>query len=119
VSNSTSRALIIGGSMGGLFAALLLRKAGWDAEVFERVNTELSGRGAGIVTHAELCSVLKAAGFDPTKDLGVDVEGRKAFDRLGRVIAIMRVDKSLRLGTACFACCEKRFRPSTITWARN
>jgi 2-polyprenyl-6-methoxyphenol hydroxylase-like FAD-dependent oxidoreductase len=87
VSNSTSRALIIGGSMGGLFAALLLRKAGWDAEVFERVNAELSGRGAGIVTHAELCSVLKAAGFDPTKDLGVDVEGRKAFDRLGRVIA--------------------------------
>ena len=33
--------------MGGLFAALLLRKAGWTVDVFERVDVELSGRGAG------------------------------------------------------------------------
>ena len=73
--------------MAGLFAALLLRRAGWDAEVFERADAELSGRGAGIVTHAELCSVLKAAGLDPTKDLGVEVWGRKTLDQMGRVIA--------------------------------
>jgi 2-polyprenyl-6-methoxyphenol hydroxylase-like FAD-dependent oxidoreductase len=73
--------------MGGLFAALLLRRAGWTVDVFERVNVELSGRGAGIVTHAELCAVLEGAGLDPTKDLGVAVQGRKTFDRSGRVIA--------------------------------
>jgi 2-polyprenyl-6-methoxyphenol hydroxylase-like FAD-dependent oxidoreductase len=88
VSNRGTRAaVIIGGSMGGLFAALLLRRAGWIVDVFERGNVELSGRGAGIVTHAELCAVLKEAGLDPTKDLGVAVQGRKTLDFPGRVIA--------------------------------
>ena len=77
---------MIGGSMSGLFAAVLLRKAGWDAEVFERVGVELTGRGAGIVTHPEMREVLRAAGFDPGKDLGVHVPGRKTLDRSGRVI---------------------------------
>jgi len=30
------RALIIGGSVGGLFTANLLRRAGWTVQVFER-----------------------------------------------------------------------------------
>ena len=33
---SKPRALIIGGSVGGLFAANMLRSVGWDAQVFER-----------------------------------------------------------------------------------
>ena len=50
----TKRALIIGGSVGGLFAANLLRDVGWDATVFERNPEELAGRGAGIATHPQL-----------------------------------------------------------------
>lgn len=72
--------------MGGLFAGILLRKAGWRVDIFEKVSQPLSGRGAGIVTHAELRAVLEAAGVDPTKDLGVHVIGRKTLDRAGRVI---------------------------------
>jgi 2-polyprenyl-6-methoxyphenol hydroxylase-like FAD-dependent oxidoreductase len=34
---SKGRALVVGGSMSGLLAALLLRRAGWDVDVFERV----------------------------------------------------------------------------------
>ena len=73
-------AVVVTGSMGGLFAALLLRKVGWTVDVFERADVELSGRGAGIVTHAELCSVLEAVGLDSTKNLGVAVQGRKTLD---------------------------------------
>jgi 2-polyprenyl-6-methoxyphenol hydroxylase-like FAD-dependent oxidoreductase len=80
------RALVIGGSMSGLFAALLLRQAGWEVEVFERTETELTGRGAGIVTHTELNEVLEAIGLNPTSNLGVEVEERKTLDRNGRVI---------------------------------
>ena len=29
-------AAVIGGSIGGLFAALLLHKAGWDVNIYER-----------------------------------------------------------------------------------
>lgn len=43
------RAIVAGGSLGGLNAALWLRAAGWDVEVFEREVGELSSRGAGIV----------------------------------------------------------------------
>ena len=39
------RALVIGGSLGGLFAALLLRSVGWDTVVFERNAEELASRG--------------------------------------------------------------------------
>ena len=80
------RALVIGGSMSGLFAALSLRKAGWDAEIFERSDVELTGRGAGIVTHVELTDALAAVGIDPAADLGVELAGRKTLDRAGRVI---------------------------------
>ena len=38
------RALVIGGSLGGLIAAHLLRSTGWDAVVFERNEEELASR---------------------------------------------------------------------------
>jgi 2,6-dihydroxypyridine 3-monooxygenase len=45
------RALVVGGSIGGLSAGLLLADAGFDVSVYERSAAELAGRGAGIVAH--------------------------------------------------------------------
>jgi 2,6-dihydroxypyridine 3-monooxygenase len=42
---------VIGGSLGGLTTALLLRDLGCDVHVFERSEARLSGFGAGIVVH--------------------------------------------------------------------
>ena len=42
-SHKPRRALVIGASMGGLFATALLRRAGWDAQVYERTPVELFG----------------------------------------------------------------------------
>jgi 2-polyprenyl-6-methoxyphenol hydroxylase-like FAD-dependent oxidoreductase len=81
----TRRAIVIGGSMGGLFAASLLRRIGWRTDLFERNETELFGRGAGIVTHDDLLQSLRLAGADLT-DLGVQLCDRIALDRQGRVI---------------------------------
>ena len=58
--------------MSGLLAALLLRRAGWDVDVFERVESELAGRGAGIVAQPDLIETLRRLGIDPT-DLGVEI----------------------------------------------
>lgn len=80
------KALIAGGSIGGLFAAAALRAAGWQVHVFERVGVELSGRGAGIVTHPELIAALEAVGAD-TADLGVQVTERVAVDHAGNHVA--------------------------------
>ncbi|KWX21284.1 monooxygenase [Mycolicibacterium wolinskyi] len=46
---SGHRALVIGGSIGGLTTALLLRRLGFDVSVFERTPTALEHRGGGIV----------------------------------------------------------------------
>ena len=45
------RAVVIGGSLGGLTAALVLRDQGWDVDVLERSPNPLEGRGTGIVLH--------------------------------------------------------------------
>ena len=46
---SGSRAIVVGGSIGGLTSALLLRKLGFDVDVYERTPTNLDHRGGGIV----------------------------------------------------------------------
>lgn len=45
------RAVVVGGSLGGLTAANLLRDAGFSVEVLERSARPLEDRGAGIVLH--------------------------------------------------------------------
>jgi 2-polyprenyl-6-methoxyphenol hydroxylase-like FAD-dependent oxidoreductase len=79
------RAVIIGGSMSGLFTAAFLRQQGWDTDVYERSPVELVGRGAGITTHPELLEALEKSGAG-TRDLGVEVEKRITLARDGRVI---------------------------------
>ena len=80
------RAIVIGGSMSGLFSAAFLRQIGWQVDVYERSPVELVGRGAGITTHPELLEALEKSGAG-TRDLGVEVEKRITLDRHGRVIA--------------------------------
>jgi len=80
---SKRRAIVIGGSMSGLLSGLLLRRAGWTVDIFERVESELSGRGAGIVAQAELIERLRGLGLE-TRDLGVRITTRKILDAQGR-----------------------------------
>jgi 2-polyprenyl-6-methoxyphenol hydroxylase-like FAD-dependent oxidoreductase len=83
----TRRALIIGGSMSGLFAALYLRQRGWDVDIFERSPAPLTGRGAGIMTHPEMRRALGEFGIDASRDFGVPIERRLVLDADGRVLA--------------------------------
>ncbi len=81
-------AIISGGSIGGLFAATALLKAGWTVDVYERTDVELAGRGAGIVTHDTLIDALRQVGAD-LSDLGVQVQDRVAFDKSGGRVATL------------------------------
>ncbi|MCC7345814.1 MAG: FAD binding domain-containing protein [Variibacter sp.] len=81
-----SRAVVIGGSMSGLFAGHMLRQQGWDVEVYERVEGELADRGAGIVAQREIGMAFARLGIDFGDNLGVNTVPRRAFDRDGRLI---------------------------------
>lgn len=84
---NTRRALVVGGSVGGLFAAHLLRSAGWQVRVFERAAEDLAGRGAGIGTRPELFAVLRRIGIHLDESMGiVRVRSRKYFGPAGACI---------------------------------
>ena len=60
------RVVIMGGSLGGLTAALVLRDAGCDVRVFERSSSALRARGAGIaVLDATLRYLTERGGYRP------------------------------------------------------
>jgi 2-polyprenyl-6-methoxyphenol hydroxylase-like FAD-dependent oxidoreductase len=82
----TRRVLVIGGSLGGLIAAHLLRSIGWDVAVFERNVEELASRGVGLGTHQQLIDILHRAGVDFDGSMGIKVEDVICLDRDGRVV---------------------------------
>ena len=80
------RAIIVGGSIGGLFAANLLANLGWAVDVYERVADDLAGRGAGIGTHDELFAVMRELGIAMDDSIGVRVPERVCLDERGTVL---------------------------------
>ena len=105
------RALVIGGSMSGLFAALLLRRAGFDVDVYERVESELAGRGAGIVAQPELIETLRSFEVE-TRDLGVQVKFRKILDREGRIVSRRECPQVMTAWERVYRILRDRFGPA-------
>jgi 2-polyprenyl-6-methoxyphenol hydroxylase-like FAD-dependent oxidoreductase len=89
------RALVIGGSLGGLLAANLLRSTGWDVTVFERNAEDLTGRGAGLSTHPQLVEVLHRVGIDFDESMGVKVDTLVCLDRFGRTYLAEKTTRTM------------------------
>lgn len=89
------RAIVAGGSLGGLFIANLLLRQGWDVRVYEHSRDDLVGRGAGIITHPELFTCLSRIGIAIDERFGVDVPERIAFDVGGRVLGTVPIRQCL------------------------
>jgi 2-polyprenyl-6-methoxyphenol hydroxylase-like FAD-dependent oxidoreductase len=103
------RALVIGGSVGGLFTANLLRNIGWDVAVFERAAGDLGDRGTGIGTRDELFAVMRRIGLATDASIGIGVEGRVGLDRDGCVIHELPVH-------AVTSAWSRIWRPLRQTW---
>src|ERR671915_314463 len=81
-----ARVAVVGGSMGGLTAALLLREAGHDVTVYERSGTELQQRGAGIgLLPATYRYLVERAHID-LDEISISTSYINYLDREGRVI---------------------------------
>jgi 2-polyprenyl-6-methoxyphenol hydroxylase-like FAD-dependent oxidoreductase len=94
------RALVIGGSLSGLFTANLLRTIGWDVEVFERARGELTGRGAGLGAQADLFAVMRRVGIRIDRSMWTEVHSHICLDQRGKTI------------------CEVPVREVTTAWDR-
>ncbi|HEX8479797.1 MAG TPA: FAD binding domain-containing protein [Telluria sp.] len=80
------RALIIGGSLGGLFTAVSLRKIGWRVDVFERSPHALDSRGGGLVLQPDVLNVFDFAGLARNAPLAVPSGDRIYLDSRGNVV---------------------------------
>jgi 2-polyprenyl-6-methoxyphenol hydroxylase-like FAD-dependent oxidoreductase len=103
------RALVVGGSLGGLLTANLLHNDGWQVDIFERVPDELAGRGAGIVTHPELLAVLSRCGVVIDEGIGVEVAARVALDSSGRTIGAFPLRQILTSWGRLYALLKAQF----------
>jgi 2-polyprenyl-6-methoxyphenol hydroxylase-like FAD-dependent oxidoreductase len=89
------RALVIGGSLGGLMAAQLLRSTGWDATVFERNDEELASRGVGLGTHPQLIAILKRAGVAFDESMGIKPPRAVCLDGAGKIVVEQPTTRTL------------------------
>ena len=106
------RAVIVGGSMGGLFAALLFGRAGWEVAVYERNGLDIADRGAGIVAQPELFDILARAGIDIDAGIGVRVPGRRVLDRQGKIVGELALDQVLTSWGRLFGLLRAALPPS-------
>lgn len=90
-----TRIIIVGGSLGGLLVANMLKRIGYEVQVLEKATTSLDGRGAGIVTHAPLLTALRRCGLTIDASLGVAVEERVVLDNDGCVLASAKIPQVL------------------------
>jgi len=94
------RALVIGGSLSGLFTANFLRTIGWQVEVFERAHGDLTGRGAGLGAQADLFTAMHRIGIQIDRSMWTEVRSHICLDRNGKTI------------------CEVPVREVTTAWDR-
>jgi len=79
-------ALIIGGSLAGLFTACLLRSVGWQVTIFERSRGDLAGRGAGLGVTEDLLEVFRRVGARIDLSSGVVIDDLSWIDTAGNVV---------------------------------
>jgi 2-polyprenyl-6-methoxyphenol hydroxylase-like FAD-dependent oxidoreductase len=80
------RALVIGGSIGGLFAGHLLHRAGWDVTIFERSKSDLADRGAGLGVSRELFATMARIGVRPDRSLSVGANTSVWLGEKGEIV---------------------------------
>lgn len=90
-----AKIIIVGGSLGGLFAANILLRQGHDVTLLEKATGSLDGRGAGIVTYDALADALRQAGVKVDDTLGVPVTQRVTLGADGQILGMMELPQIL------------------------
>jgi 2,6-dihydroxypyridine 3-monooxygenase len=80
------RVIVVGGSIGGLTAAVLLHELGCDVQVFERSSEALRSRGAGIVVLPMTERYFVEKGGEDDR-VSLQLTWWKYVDRLGRELS--------------------------------
>ncbi len=77
MTSTNKHAIVIGGSLGGLFTGTLLRSIGWDVDIYERSPSSLASRGGGIVLQPEILQAFNRA--EVAYELPIGVKAYRRF----------------------------------------
>lgn len=102
-----NRAIVIGGSLAGLFAGTLLRSIGWQVDIYERSRHMLDSRGGGIVLQPDVIEAFQRAGI-PQDKLGVVAQERYYLKQNG-TIQSMPMRQTLTSWNLLYSSMRRRF----------
>lgn len=83
---ANASAIVVGGSIGGLTTALLLRDLGFQVDVYERTPVPLDGRGSGIVLQPDTVRWFAERSRQNLTDLRTATENVQYLDPSGAII---------------------------------
>jgi 2-polyprenyl-6-methoxyphenol hydroxylase-like FAD-dependent oxidoreductase len=109
MESTMKRATVVGGSLTGLAAGILLRKIGWEVDIFERTPQSLSDRGAGIVMQQETLELLRLCGAKGDGDVGVMLNYRNYLNASGSVASSARMPQLMTSWGLLYSWFERSF----------
>ena len=102
------QAIVIGGSLGGLFTGNLLQSIGWEVDIYERSPHTLSSRGGGLVMQADVIDAFRRTDI-PQHDLGVVAQERYYLDQGGNVAQRMATRQTLTSWNRLYGLMQRQF----------
>jgi 2-polyprenyl-6-methoxyphenol hydroxylase-like FAD-dependent oxidoreductase len=109
LEKSKPRALVIGGSLGGLCSGVCLRAAGWRVSIFERSSGPMDDRGAGIVLQPELLNLLESFALATCADICVVSRERQYLNKHGGVDSSGQITQFMTSWGALFSSLRRGF----------
>lgn len=103
------RAIIIGGSLSGLFTGILLRSIGWDVDIYERSPHTLASRGGGVVLQPEVLTAFHQADVAYEAPLGVVANERLYLERDGSIAQRMMMRQTLTSWNLLYGTMRRHF----------
>lgn len=103
------RAIVIGGSLGGLFTGIMLRSIGWEVDIYERSLHNLDSRGGGIVLQPDVVEAFGRAGISYEEPLGVVAHERYYLNRDGSIAQRMGMRQVLTSWNLLYSSMRRHF----------
>ncbi|MGL4619803.1 MAG: FAD binding domain-containing protein [Chroococcidiopsis sp.] len=103
------RAIVIGGSLAGLFAGTLLRSIGWQVDIYERSPHALDSRGGGIVLQPDVVEAFQRARVLYADPLGVVAHERYYLNRDGSIDQPMPMRQTLTSWSLLYGSMRRHF----------
>lgn len=113
------RIRIVGGSLAGLFAGILLQNAGHDVRVYERSVSGLAGRGAGLVGQSDLLRILRLIGCEQVAHVGVVAKERIYLNHDGSIAQTVHMPQTQISWDILFDTLAWRIAPGSYVLGRQ